>query len=231
MAVSDQTGGFVWSYPLTVVPGVGGPEPDLELAYSSQDVDGRTADTNTQGSWIGDGLGPVARLHRAPLPVLCTRHRAVAGQSPNNPYPTGDQCWCTDNATMSLNGRATELVKAADGTWKGVTDDGSRIERLPPALGNGDNDGEYWKVTTTDGTQYFFGRNRLPGWTADTADQLDLDGAGLRQPPRRALPPAHLRRVALHAGVAVEPRLRRRPARQHDDATSTSRRPTTTAAS
>ena len=27
---------------------------------------------------------------------------------------------------------------------------------------NGDNDNEYWKVTTTDGTQYFFGLHRLP---------------------------------------------------------------------
>src|SRR5690606_34178800 len=34
----------------------------------------------------------------------------------------------------------------------------------------GDADGEYWKVTTTDGTQYFFGRNHRPGYPADTAE-------------------------------------------------------------
>jgi hypothetical protein len=36
-----------------------------------------------------------------------------------------------------------------------------RIELLTDAsLGNGDNNGEYWKVTAQDGTQYFFGRHR-----------------------------------------------------------------------
>ncbi|MEU6759852.1 hypothetical protein [Streptomyces sp. NPDC046685] len=32
------------------------------------------------------------------------------------------------------------------------------------ARGNGDNDGEYFKATLPDGTQYFFGCNRLPNW-------------------------------------------------------------------
>ncbi|MFD0857173.1 hypothetical protein ACFQ07_33530 [Actinomadura adrarensis] len=31
---------------------------------------------------------------------------------------------------------------------------------------NGDDDGEYWKVTDTAGVQYFFGRNRLEDWTS-----------------------------------------------------------------
>ncbi|MFJ6213882.1 RHS repeat-associated core domain-containing protein [Streptomyces sp. NPDC092296] len=45
-------------------------------------------------------------------------------------------------------------------------DDGTRIQRIKDTdRGNGDNDGEYWKVTTTAGVQYFFGYNRLPNWT------------------------------------------------------------------
>ncbi len=33
----------------------GGTEPDLNLSYNSQAVDGRTAATNNQANWIGDG--------------------------------------------------------------------------------------------------------------------------------------------------------------------------------
>jgi RHS repeat-associated protein len=32
--------------------------------------------------------------------------------------------------------------------------------------GNGDDNGERWRLTTTDGTQYYFGLSLLPGWTA-----------------------------------------------------------------
>ena len=42
-------------------------------------------------------------------------------------------------------------------------DDGTRVERLTQAT-NGDNDGEYWRVTTKDGTQAYFGMNHVPGW-------------------------------------------------------------------
>lgn len=63
-----------------------------------------------------------------------------------------------------LNGSSTELIKGdADGKWRMASDDGSKIEQLTGAV-NGDNDGEHWKITTTDGTEYYFGKNRLPGW-------------------------------------------------------------------
>ncbi len=47
-------------------------------------------------------------------------------------------------------------ARCRDGAWRPKQDDGARIERLTGA-GNGDNDGEYWKITTVDGTQYFYG--------------------------------------------------------------------------
>jgi RHS repeat-associated protein len=168
--VSAQTGGFTWSYPLRVVPGVGGPQPGLSLGYSSQAVDGQTVNTNSQGSWIGDGWdlwpGFVERRYQG-----CAGDTdPVGGQDPNNAgNQTGDLCWVSDNATMSFNGRATELVRDGSGRWRGVSDDGARIEQLfDTSLGNGTYNGEYWKVTTTDGTQYFFGRHRRQGFPADT---------------------------------------------------------------
>ncbi|MEW9529048.1 RHS repeat-associated core domain-containing protein [Microbispora sp. NPDC049125] len=156
------SGDFSWGYPLRVPPSLGGPQPSLGLSYSSQSVDGRHAASNNQPSWIGEGFemwpGYIERRYKSCADDM--------GSGANNTAKTGDQCWATDNATMSLNGTTVELIKdGSTGAWHPRTDDGSRIEHLTGAT-NGDNDGEYWKVTTADGTQYFFGRNRLPGWTS-----------------------------------------------------------------
>ncbi|MFI7135181.1 RHS repeat-associated core domain-containing protein [Nonomuraea sp. NPDC050153] len=151
--VSQQSGAFSWSYPLRLPPGVGGPIPSLSLSYSSQTVDGRTGGTNTQGSWIGDGWdlwpGYVERSYKP-----CARD---TGGSPNNKnVRTGDLCWWKPNATLSLNGRATELLEVAGGRWKGVSDDGSRTEAID----------DHWRVTTIDGTQYYFGQSASSAWKA-----------------------------------------------------------------
>ncbi|GIL26348.1 RHS repeat-associated core domain-containing protein [Actinocatenispora comari] len=164
--VSAQTGAFSWSYPITVPsPGLG-PEPDLELSYNSQTVDGRTSATNNQPSWVGDGWdlwsGFIQRNYK-----VCAEDQNDGAN--NGDKKTSDQCWGGDAVTMSLNGQATVLVKDGDsGAWRPQQDDGSRIEHLTGAS-NGDNDGEYWRVTTVDGTQYYFGRNRLPGWSSGDA--------------------------------------------------------------
>ncbi|MFD8741318.1 hypothetical protein ACFV06_41365, partial [Streptomyces sp. NPDC059618] len=55
--------------------------------------------------------------------------------------------------------------------WHPEADSGEKVEKLTGAVnGDGgtagvDGTGEHWKVTATDGTQYFFGLNRLPGWS------------------------------------------------------------------
>ncbi len=75
-----------------------------------------------------------------------------------------------ESLAISFGGRSTELVRDdASGAYHPKDDDGSRVERLtdtitPPA--NGVDRDEHWKVTTLDGTQYFFGLNHLPGWAA-----------------------------------------------------------------
>jgi RHS repeat-associated protein len=151
-AVSPQTGGFSWSYPLRVPPAPGGLEPKLGLSYSSSTVDGRTSATNNQSPWLGDGWnlepGFVERTYGACL------YDSEGGTVPPR---VGDLCWKSDNATAAYNGGGGVLVRDdATGTWRPKDDDGARIERLT-AAGNGDNDGEYWKITTLDGTQYFYG--------------------------------------------------------------------------
>ncbi|MFG2084990.1 MULTISPECIES: RHS repeat-associated core domain-containing protein [unclassified Spirillospora] len=158
-----NSGDFTWSYPMRVPPVPGELAPKVELSYSSASVDGRTANTNGQPSWVGEGFdlwpGYIERRYKS-----CEDDGAPKDEWGNSP---GDQCWGYDNATVTWNGKGGELIKASDGTWRAKGDDGTKYEKLTSSSNhNGDDNGEYWKVTTTDGTQYFFGLNRLPGWTS-----------------------------------------------------------------
>ncbi|CAM5332509.1 hypothetical protein SFUMM280S_09247 [Streptomyces fumanus] len=159
----SSSGGFAWTYPIEAPEVPGGPQPEVELSYSSQAVDGRTASTNAQSSWIAEGWdyepGFIERRYRS-----CSDDKGeVDGKKPNNTGDSGDLCWGSDHVVMSLGGNTTELVKK-DGTdeWRPADDDGSRLQHKTGAA-NGSKDGEYWVLTTTDGTQYHFGLNKLPG--------------------------------------------------------------------
>ncbi|MBF8189726.1 type IV secretion protein Rhs [Nonomuraea sp. K274] len=154
-SVGTQSGDFTWGYELRTPPALGGEEPAISLGYSSQSVDGRTASTNNQPSWAGEGfeMNPGGYIERRYKSCM------IDGKK------TGDLCWDQDNATLSLGDSSVELVKdATTKQWRPKRDDGTRIEALTGAS-NGDNNGEYWRVTTADGAQYTFGLNRLPGWT------------------------------------------------------------------
>ena len=151
-SVSAQSGDFQWSYPLRVPPVPGGLAPKLELSYRSSTVDGRTSASNNQPSWVGDGwdlsVGFVERAYGA-----CAADKEGGTVPPVN----GDLCWRSNNATSAYGGGGGMLICCdADGRWRARGDDGARIEKLGGA-GNGDDDGEFWKITTVDGTQYFFG--------------------------------------------------------------------------
>lgn len=159
-SVSPHTGDFTWSYPLRVPPVPGGLVPDLALNYQSSAVDGRTSATNNQPSWTGDGwdLNPgfVERTYGA-----------CAADETGAHHDTADLCWRSDNATAAFGAGGGMLIRDdATGTWRQKADDGARIQRLTGA-GNGDDNGEYWKITTVDGTQYFFGSRPAAGstWT------------------------------------------------------------------
>ncbi|WP_189971955.1 scabin-related ADP-ribosyltransferase [Streptomyces violascens] len=157
-SAGGATGAFNWSYPLSVPSVPGDLQPKMSLGYSSQSVDGRTAASNNQSSWLGDGWsmepGFIERRYKA-----CNDDKTGG----TNTTKVGDLCWFNDNATMSLNGKSTELVYDATTGWHPAADSGEKVEKLTGA-NNGDNDGEHWKVTGVDGTQYYFGLNRLPGW-------------------------------------------------------------------
>lgn len=180
--VGAQSGNFSWSYPIGVPPAVNGPAPSLGLSYSSGSIDGRTASTNNQSSWVGDGWDLETGYIQ--------RHYVACGDDKNggnNSAVTisGDQCWRSDNASLVLNGHSGDLVKIATATvtvgavtstkttWKIKNDDGTRVERFTALGVNADNDKEYWKVTTPDGTQYHFGLGRR--YATDTVGTTATD--------------------------------------------------------
>ncbi|SNX59473.1 RHS repeat-associated protein [Streptomyces sp. TLI_55] len=151
--VAAQTGAFTWQYPLRVPPAIAGPSPQLGLAYNSASTDGRTATSNNQTSWAGEGFdlsaGYIERAYRS-----CTDdgHDEAGSQK----Y---DLCWHSDNATMNFGGRAGELVKKSANEWRLKQDDGTIVQRKTGGFNNDDNN-EYWVVTTTDGTRYYFGKGK-----------------------------------------------------------------------
>nr|WP_052478586.1 RHS repeat-associated core domain-containing protein [Kibdelosporangium sp. MJ126-NF4]CEL19267.1 FIG01288243: hypothetical protein [Kibdelosporangium sp. MJ126-NF4]CTQ94934.1 FIG01288243: hypothetical protein [Kibdelosporangium sp. MJ126-NF4] len=151
--VGLNAGDFTWSYPLRVPPAPGGSEPKLALSYKSSTVDGRTSATNNQSSWVGDGwnLEP-GFVERTYGPCMADT------EGDAKPDQVGDLCWKNHNATASFDSGGGVLIEENrdTGRWRSESDDGSRIERVLNS-GNGAHDGESWKITTVDGTQYFFG--------------------------------------------------------------------------
>ncbi|MEV7600325.1 RHS repeat-associated core domain-containing protein [Kitasatospora sp. NPDC089797] len=149
----SNIGNFTYSYPIQLPPALGGAAPSVVLGYNSAAVDGKNSARNPQSSWIGEGWdyqpGFIERSYRS-----CAKD-GITG--------SGDQCWAGQNAILNLGGHTGALVRDdATGTWRLQGDDGSKVEQLTGAA-NEAKGGEYWRVTTSDGIQYYFGQNHLPG--------------------------------------------------------------------
>ncbi|MHA4819609.1 RHS repeat domain-containing protein, partial [Streptomyces aculeolatus] len=172
--VNLSSGDFSWSYGIPVPEVPGGLQPSVGMSYSSGSVDGRTGGTNNQSSWVGDGFdmwpGYIERQYKP-----CSDDGV---EHPDGSKP-GDLCWGYDNAFISFNGKGGELIPVGNDEWKLRDDDGTRVARLASAdRGNGDNNGEYWRVTDPQGVRYYFGYNRLPGW----ADGKEATGSAWKVP-------------------------------------------------
>jgi RHS repeat-associated protein len=156
-----SSGSFTWSYDLTMPPAAAGPVPGVGLSYDSASVDGKTATTNNQSTQLGEGftLSSDAYVSRS--------YGSCDDDGQDGKY---DQCWKYENASLVLNGHSSELVKDdTTGQWHLKDDDASVVTHSTGA-DNGDQGdtgvdgaGEYWTVTTGDGTKYVFGLNKLPG--------------------------------------------------------------------
>lgn len=189
-SAGGSSGEFAWSYPLRTPPVPGRLSPGLTIGYSSAEADGRTSGSNNQPSWLGEGFdlsaGFIERRY-----AQCADEVGTAGA--NNAATTGDLCWLTDsartndakwdNATLSLAGHSGELVRIGNtAVWRLAQDDGTRVEKIGTA---GAVSGEYWKVTTTDGTQYYFGRGAsdgLPGTATNSVWKVPVAGNHAGEP-------------------------------------------------
>ncbi|MFC8242443.1 RHS repeat domain-containing protein [Streptomyces chartreusis] len=149
-----SAGSFTWSYPMSVPPAAAGPAPSLALSYDSGSIDGRTASTNNQTTQVGEGFD---------LSTTSYVERSYGSCDKDGQDDKHDLCWKYDNASLVLNGKSSELVKDdTTGVWRLASDDASTVTHSTGA-GNGDGNGEYWTVTTGDGTKYVFGLDKLSG--------------------------------------------------------------------
>ncbi|MFC9700083.1 RHS repeat-associated core domain-containing protein [Streptomyces sp. NPDC056943] len=154
-----SSGAFSWSYPMEAPKPAAGPVPSLTLSYDSGGVDGRSASTNNQGTEVGEGFD---------LSTVSYVERKYGSCSKDGQDKVYDLCWKYDNASLVLNGRATELVKDdTTGKWRLKNDDASTVTHSTGNTVNGDDDGEYWTVATGDGTKYVFGLDKLTGATTE----------------------------------------------------------------
>ncbi|MFD8592912.1 RHS repeat-associated core domain-containing protein [Streptomyces sp. NPDC059637] len=127
------------------------------MSYDSGSVDGRTATSNNQGTQVGEGFDITSSY-------IERKYGSCTDDGHSNRH---DLCWKYDNASLVLNGKATELIKDdTTGEWRLKNDDASEVTRATGA-DNGDDNGEHWTVTTGDGVRFVFGLNKLDGAAAD----------------------------------------------------------------
>jgi RHS repeat-associated protein len=159
------SGNFTWSYPVSVPSPAAGAAPTVALNYDSSSVDGRIATTNNQFGPVGEGFTLSSSfIERSYADCADDPEGAISGKY--------DQCWAGQVVTLNLDGKSTPLVLDAKNGWHEQQDSGDRVQYLTGSstdTANGTYDNGYWVVTTTDGTQYYFGKNRGPGWASGDA--------------------------------------------------------------
>ena len=149
-------GAATFDYPIEAAPGTAGLQPNLVLRYSSYVAD---QGWDQQSGWTGLGasldLGYIVRRPDA------------------TPADTSD-----DSFILYLDGTSYPLVYSdptlgGDGYYHTERETFWRIQRLSGAP-HGVDGGEYWVLTTQDGTQRRF------GYDSDSAWRYVADGAGTR---------------------------------------------------
>ena len=131
------TGAAMWAIPIETPSGRNGQSPALTLRYHSGVVDELRGAQNPQAAWAGLGwnldVGYIARK---------------IDLDPNY-VPR-----CTDEYHLVLNGVSSKLIAIGNNEYRTEDERYWRVQRLTTNTNRG---GDYWLVTTTDGTQYRFG--------------------------------------------------------------------------
>ena len=121
---------------------------------------------NNQTSWVGEGFELGTAFIERPYKTCADDGTAAKGRL----------CWAGDRQSVSFGKWSGELVRIDAGTadegvstWRLRADNGARFQRQISTGLNDDNNGEYWIMTTPDGTKYYFGQDKLT--SASTADR------------------------------------------------------------
>ncbi|WP_344623916.1 RHS repeat-associated core domain-containing protein [Kitasatospora arboriphila] len=156
-------GSFTYGYPIQTPGASGSLTPKISLGYDSASVDGKTASTQAQASWVGDGWSTPDSYIEQTFTSCADKPEGTA-----SPSETGDQCYAGPILTLSLNGSSTALVwDSGKNTWKPQSDNGEVVTHVTNSNnGTGTYNTDYWTVTDRSGTVYYFGRNQLPGWSS-----------------------------------------------------------------
>ncbi|MFJ3795421.1 RHS repeat domain-containing protein [Streptomyces sp. NPDC090088] len=173
-AQSGSSGDFTYTYKVDAPAASTSLAPDASLSYDSGSVDGKTANTQAQSSWVGDGWNTQDSFVAQEFTPCSDSPEGSAGS-----VTTSDECYDGPVLTMSLNGSSTSIVYDKDSsTYKLADDNGATVTKVTSSSnGSGTYDTSYWVITERDGTKYYFGRNELPGWASgnDTTNSVDSE--------------------------------------------------------
>lgn len=175
-AVGASSGAFTHSLPLPSAPSEVGTSPTLQLSYNSGSVDGMTSGDNPQASDVGLGWG----LH---TPYIERQYNACADDGHSG---MADLCWAGEHYVISLNGHSSKLVRdttQSEEVFRLQDDPGWVVRKLKDEeLRNGDNTGEYWRVDSTTGERFYFGRGYVERLTATGTAQEEETNSVLTVP-------------------------------------------------
>ncbi|MEV6505838.1 RHS repeat-associated core domain-containing protein [Streptomyces sp. NPDC051642] len=171
---SGSSGDFTYTYKVDSPAASTSLAPDASLSYDSGSVDGKTANTQAQSSWVGDGWTTQDSFVGQEFTSCADSPEGSAGS-----VTTTDECYDGPILTMSLNGSSTSIVYDKDtSTYKLADDNGTTVTKVTSSSnGSGTYDTSYWVITERDGTKYYFGRNELPGWASgnDATNSVDSE--------------------------------------------------------
>ncbi|MEU9446442.1 RHS repeat-associated core domain-containing protein [Streptomyces sp. NPDC048304] len=171
-SAGGSSGSFTYSYPMAVPPAASSLTPDVSLGYDSGSVDGQTAATQAQSSWVGDGWSTPQSFIEQSFTSCSDSPEGTA-----SPVSTSDECYDGPILTLSLDGSTTSLVwDSSKSVWKPQNDNGAVVKHVTNSgNGTGTYNTDYWTVTERDGKVYSFGRNHLPGWASGKPTTNSVD--------------------------------------------------------
>jgi RHS repeat-associated protein len=178
-AEGGSSGSFTYSYPLPTPSAPSSLSPSLSLSYDSGSVDGQTASTQAQASWIGDGWSLSGGDSFIEQSFKTCQDQPEGSASPS---ATPDECYDGPVLTLAQAGLSGSLVCPVPFSYttsSTCTDSADNGEVITHHVGAGNATGakftDYWTVTTRDGTTYYYGLNRLPGWASGDATTNSVD--------------------------------------------------------